>query len=64
MLGETLPVLLLQNMLGETLPALPHLVDRGMIQCLVLCVVDTAILVVPSDGEQNMPVVGRHVLHL
>ena len=34
-----------------------------MIQCLVLCVVDTAILFVLSNGEQNMHSVGRHVLH-
>ena len=37
---------LLQKVLGEILPALPSLVDRSMIQCLQLCVLDTAILVV------------------
>ena len=53
-----------EKVLGETLPALPFLVDQSMIQCLVLCVVETAILVVLSTGEQNMHYVGRHVLHL
>ena len=47
-------LLLLQKVLGETLPVFP---------CLVLCVVDTAILVVLSAGEQNLHSVGLHVLH-
>ena len=57
-------LLLIQKVLGETLPALPSLVDQSMIECLVLCVVDTAIHVVLSAGEQNMHSVGRHVLHV
>ena len=46
------------------LPVLPSLVDQGMIQFLMLCVVDTAILVVLSNAEQYLHSVGRHVLHL
>ena len=37
---------LLQKLQGETLPVLPSLVEQSMIQCLVLCVVDTVIPVV------------------
>ena len=48
--------LLLQKVLGETLPAFPSLDD--LIICLVLCVVDTAIRVVLSAGPQNMQTVG------
>ena len=44
---------LLQKVLGETLPALPFL-EQSTRQCLVLCVADTAIIVVLSAGEQNM----------
>ena len=55
---------LLQKVLGETFPALPSLLDQSMIQCLVLCIVDTVVLVVLSAGEQNVLPVGRHVLHL
>ena len=54
---------LIQKVLWETLSALPSTVDQNMIQWLVLCVVDTAILVVLSAGKQNMQSVGRHVLH-
>ena len=54
---------LLQNMLGETLPALPSVLDHSIIQCLTLCYVDTAILVVLSAGEQHMHSVGRHVIN-
>ena len=53
-----------QKVLGETLPLVPFLVDQSIIQCLVLFVVDTALLVVLSAGEQNMHSVGTHVLHL
>ena len=52
--GNRRRVLLLRKVLGETLPVLPSLADQIMIQCLVLCVVDTAIVVVLSAGEQNM----------
>ena len=56
---------LLQKVLGSILPALPSLVlDESMIPCLALCVVDTAILVVLSAGEQNVHSVGWHVLYL
>ena len=55
---------LLQKVPGETLPALPSLVDQSMIQHLVLCAVDTAILAVLSAVEQNMHSVGSHVLPL
>ena len=52
-------------MLGETLTALPFLVDQSIIQCMVLCVVDTTILVVVvSAGAQNMHYLGCHVLQL
>ena len=54
----------LHKVLGETRPALPCLVDQSMIQCLVLCGVDTAILAVLSAGEKNMHSACRHVLHL
>ena len=45
---------LLQKVLGETLAVLSSLIDQSMIQCLVLCVFDTAILLVLSAREQNM----------
>ena len=41
------------------IPPLPSLVDQSKIQCLVLCVVDTAILVL-SAGEQIMHSVGKN----
>ena len=42
---------------ARTHPALPSAVDESMIQCLVLSVVDTAILVELSK-------MGRHALYL
>ena len=64
LVGSRCHLSLLQKVLGETLPALPSLLDESMIPCLVLCVVDTAILVLLSAGERNMHSVGRYVLHL
>ena len=64
LVGNRRRLSLLQKVLRETLPALPTFVDQSMIQWLVLCVVEPAISVVLSPGEQNKHSVGRHVLHL
>ena len=47
-------------------PAVPSLVDQSMIKILVLCVVETAIVVLLrlSIIEQNMQSVGSNVEHL
>ena len=52
--GNRRRLLLLQNELGETLASLLSLLDQRMIQCLLLCVVEPAILVVLSAGARNM----------
>ena len=57
---------LLQNVPGETFPAVPSLVDQSMIKILGLCVVETAIVVLLrlSIIEKNMQSVGSNVEHL
>ena len=51
--GNRRRLLLLQNELGETLASLLSLLDQRMIQCLLLCVVEPAILVVLSAGART-----------
>ena len=55
--------LLLPKVPGEALTVLLSLVDQSLVQCWVLCGVDTVILVVLSAGAQKISV-GRHVQHL
>ena len=53
--------LLLPKVPGEALTVLLSLVDQSLVQCWVLCGVDTVILVVLSAGAQKMYSVSRHV---